>query len=80
MHGTFFIKHQNDYEPTGFELKIMKYTYQCEDCFDNWESDHEEMVCPSCGSTLIFLEEKTEDEDLIDEFLLLLDEGENEDQ
>lgn len=62
----------------------MKYVYQCEDCFENWISDHEELICPSCGSTLIFFEEKTkddelEDEDLIDEIILLLDEEDEDD-
>lgn len=57
----------------------MKYRYQCDDCFDDWISDHEELICPSCGSTLIFLEEKIdEDEDLIDEMILLLDEEDEE--
>ena len=58
----------------------MKFRYQCEDCFEDWISDHEELICPSCGSTLIFLEERIEegldDEEL--EMLILLDEEEED--
>ncbi len=62
----------------------MKYRYQCDDCFEDWISDHEELICPQCGSTQIFLEEKINDdlenEDLIDEMLILMDEEDEEDK
>jgi len=32
------------------------YSFSCDDCFNTWESNHEELVCPVCGSTNIFEE------------------------
>ena len=61
---------------------MMKYRYNCDDCFNDWISDHEELICPACGSTLIFLEERIED-DLDDEeleMLILMDEEDEDDE
>jgi rubrerythrin len=32
------------------------HTYSCDDCFNTWESDEEELVCPVCGSWNIYEE------------------------
>jgi rubrerythrin len=36
--------------------KEITRTYSCDDCFNSWESEEEETVCPVCGSWNIFEE------------------------